>query len=444
MTEKILPSHGRPREEILRELTAARGGDIDWKSGKTFSLIYNCGEDVMSFANEAYSMFIIENGLGPMAFPSLRRLETEVVAMAANLLGGGAETVGSMTCGGTESIFMAVKTARDWARAKRPEVKEPEIVIPLTAHPAFDKAAHYLDMKIVHAPVDENFRATAKAVEESTTGNTVFIAASAMTYPHGVVDPIAEIAEFAASRKIWFHVDSCLGGMILPFARRLDHDIPDFDFSVPGVVSMSCDLHKYGYAPKGASLVLYRNKSYRSFQYFAYADWPGGVYGTSTFAGARTGGPIAGAWAVMNYLGEEGYLRLARKALDASRKLIDGVRAVPGLKVMGAPHATVFSIGSDTLNVYALSDALAKRGWLLEKQHLPPCLHVTVSPRHFDVADEFLAALADAAKEVGITDASAISQEAAMYGMMATMPDRRLASELAVEFLNDLYRLKDD
>lgn len=436
-----IPEKGIGRDEIMSELKGLKEGDASYSSGHLFSLIYNAGEEIMELGKDAYRLYITENGLSPFAFPSLKKMETETVAMCAALLGGDEKVVGSMTCGGTESIFMAVKTARDWARDKRSEVKAPEILIPASAHPAFVKAAHYLEMKVVHIPVGEDFRADVAAIKAAVNENTIMMAGSAMTYPQGMVDPIAELAAIAAENNIWFHVDSCLGGFILPYAKKLGYDIPEFDFSVAGVTSMSADIHKYAYAPKGASLVMYRNKEYRKYQYFAYADWAGGVYGTSTLAGARTGGAIAGAWATLRHIGIDGYLKLAKTAMETTKKLMDGVNAIDGLRVGGKPHATVFCIMGDGVNVYALSDEMHKRGWILEKQQLPPSLHMTVSPFHANVVDEFLKSLAEATDEVRGIDASKISGEAAMYGMMATMPDRKLAQDLAVQYLNDVYTL---
>ncbi len=441
MRKMNMPEKGMPKAEVMSRLKAMKSDDTDWKSGRMFSLIYNAGEEVREIAREAFDLYFMENGLSPFAFPSLRQLETEVIAMAAGLLGGDEETVGSFTCGGTESIFMAVKTARDWAGVERPEAKAPELIKPSTAHPAYNKSAHYLGLKVINVPAGDDFRADVEAMADAVNENTIMMVGSAMTYPHGIVDPIAELGEICAERNIWLHVDACLGGFILPFVKKLGYEVPDFDFSVPGVISMSADLHKYGFAAKGASTVLYRNSEYRGYQYYAYADFPGGVYATSTLTGARPGGPIAAAWAVMNSLGEEGYLAMARVAMETTKKLMKGVNSIPALKVLGKPHATVFAIASDTINVYALSDALKNRGWILEKQQMPPSIHVTVSPVHANLADDFLEDLEICVAEVEHMDASDLSEEAAMYGMMASMPDRSMARDFAVQYLNQLYRL---
>jgi glutamate/tyrosine decarboxylase-like PLP-dependent enzyme len=263
--------------------------------------------------------------------------------------------------------------------------------------------------------------------------------ASAPTYPHGVVDPIRELSDIAQERKLWLHVDACLGGFVLPFARRAGHSIPDFDFTVPGVTSISADVHKYGFAAKGASTVLYRDASFRKHQFYVHADWPGGVYGTPSLLGARPGGAIAAAWAVMNYLGEEGYTEIVASTMQTTRRLIEGARAIPGLGVLGEPDATIFAIGG-SLNVFALGDALKRRGWHLDPQQLPPALHVTVSPGHARVVEPFLQDLAAAADEVRDLPEEDLSGRAAMYGMLGSLPDRAMARDLVLHMLDGLYR----
>ncbi len=443
MKEMKMPEKGANSKDILDSIETFKENDLNWRGGRMFSLIYNPGAEVIEFGREAYNAYFMENGLSPFAFPSLRKMETEVIAMTAGMLNGDGRVVGSLTSGGSESIVMSVKTCRDRARAKKPGITKPNMVLPYTAHPAWVKSAHYFGLETRHVAAGEDFRADVGAMSDAADENTIMMIGSAMTYPHGVVDPIEELGELCASRDIWLHVDSCLGGFILPFVEKLGYEVPVFDFRVPGVTSMSADLHKYGFCPKGCSSVLYRNADYRQYQYFAFADFPGGVYGTSTVSGARPGGVIAAAWSVMHFLGVEGYLKLAGKSMATAEKIQKAVNDdIPGLYVLGRPHATVFAIGSDTLNVYALSDAMGERNWLLEKQHLPACLHVTVSPYHENVVDEFIADLAEAAKEIENVDASKLSEEAAMYGMMASMPDRSVAGQFAVQYLNDLYSLK--
>jgi sphinganine-1-phosphate aldolase len=441
MAQVQLPKKGIPGETLRAALQALKSDDSDWKNGRMFSLIYNAGEDVRQFADEAYAAFINENGLSPFAFPSLVKMETEVVSMVASLLGGDSDAVGSMTSGGTESIIMAVKAARDYARAHQPSIREPELVMPLSAHPAFNKAAHYLGLKTVIVPVDKSLRADVEAMRNAITENTVMMVGSAFSYPHGMIDPIEQLAETASEQGVWLHVDACVGGFVLPFLSRLGYAIPSFDFRVRGVNSISADIHKYGFIPKGASTVLYRNAELRQHQFFVYADWPGGVYATPSISGARSGGPIAASWAVMNYLGWEGYMDLARRAIETTKKLIKGIEDIPELYVLGEPQATVFAFGSDTLNVYALGEKMKSLRWYIDSQHLPPCLHMTVSPAHHFIVEPFLADLRTAVKEVAKLKAEDISGEAAMYGMIGSMPDRSAAQDFAVQYLSNIYRV---
>lgn len=475
-----LPAHGRPRTEILETMEAARDHDVHWRDGKVWSLVFHAGDDVSAVAKDAYVAFFSENGLNPTAFPSLRKFETEVVAMTADLLGGDPETVGNMTSGGTESILMAVKTARDWARAHHPERQPPEIVLPRSAHPAFDKAAHYFDVKLVKTPVGDDFRADVEAMRAAISENTIMLVGSAPSYPQGVVDPIREIAALAGERGLLCHVDACVGGFMLPFVRKLGYPIPDFDFSVPGVTSISVDLHKYGYAAKGASVILYRTPALRRFQFFVSTDWPGGIYVSPTMTGTRPGGSIAAAWAVMNYLGEERYLQIASEVMRTAVTLRDGVNATAGLSIMGHPHMSVMAIGSDAYDVFALGDEMGLRGWHLDRQQFPSTLHLTVNYAHVHMADQFLRDLRQSvltlrkpslskvstslqvgavrlaskilpssalsrltsasSKFTGVKGASLPTRSAAMYGMMAELPNRGDVDQLVLDLLDQMTR----
>jgi sphinganine-1-phosphate aldolase len=441
MGQISLPKKGMSKEDVLSNLKSFKSDDVKWHEGQLFGLIYEAGPDVEELVKEASALFLIENGLSPMAFPSLVKMETEVVSMVTSLSGGDGETVGNLTTGGTESIFMALKAARDWARETYPEIKAPEMIVPVTAHPAWNKAAHYLGFKINMMPVKDDLRADVAAIKDAITQNTIILGGTAVTYPHGMVDPIGEIAALAQERNLWLHVDACLGGLMLPFLKRLGNDITSYDFSVPGVTSISADIHKYAYTPKGVSTVMYRNRDFRKYQIFAYADWSGGIYATPCLAGGRPGGNIAAAWAVFHYLGEEGFLALAKKARAAAEKLIEGINAIPQLYVLGNPSATVFAFGSDEINIYELSARMATLGWHIEAQQLPPSLHMTVSPVHLSVADQFLDDMRRTIPEVPRVDAQNLSEQAAMYAMLGTMPDRRMAREFAVEYINNLYRV---
>ena len=400
-----LPKTGRPAAEILDELAALQSRDVDWKSGRAFSLAYHAGPDVLALATEALARFQSANALNAAAFPSLRAMQAEVVKMVADLLHGGPEAAGFMTSGGTESILLAVKAARSRGRARG--ITAPEMVLPTTAHAAFEKGAEYFGVTSVRVPVAESFRADADAMAAAITSRTVMLVASAPAYPQGVVDPVAAIAALAHARDLNCHVDACMGGVTLPMLERLGQPIPPFDFRVPGVTSMSVDLHKYGYTAKGASVIVHRSKELRKQQTFFTDNWLGGLYASSGVLGTKSGGPIAAAWAVMRYLGEEGYLRLTRTALEATDALIAGLRRLPGARVLGAPDATLVAFTFDDADAFAVGDALATRGWVVDQQKPPPSLHCTVNAVHGPVIAEFLGDLERALTEVRAAGASA-------------------------------------
>ncbi|RYE94700.1 MAG: aspartate aminotransferase family protein [Myxococcales bacterium] len=417
-------------------MEAMGAGDTRWREGRAFSLVYLADEDVLEVLHGAATRFFSENALNPMAFPSLRRFESEVLAMGADLLGL-PEAAGAMTSGGTESILMAVKTARDWARKQQPHIKAPEMVLPVSVHPAFIKAAKYFDVTPVITPVGADFRADVAAIEAAITDNTILLVGSAPSYPQGVIDPIEAIAGLAQKRGLLCHVDACVGGYQLPFLRKLGRPIPPFDFRVPGVTSMSADLHKYGYAAKGASTIFYRTRELRRMQHVAYADWTGGLYVSPGLPGTRPSGPIAAAWAIMNFLGEDGYVRLTKRALDAMQAIRAGVGAIEGLTLLGEPDATMFAFGSDSIDVYALADALTARGWHLDRQQRPASLHLSVMPGHLARVDEFLSDLRACVE--GLRGGGPVAEgTAAMYGMLGTLPDRGAVTELLLDFIDGL------
>jgi sphinganine-1-phosphate aldolase len=434
---KHLPESGVKKDDVFQTMEQYRADDADWKRAKTWSLVYFAGEDILEVAKEAYTRFFSENGLNPIAFPSLRRFERDVVQMSLSMMNAPPEAAGSMTGGGTESLLMAVKTAREWARKTRPHVKEPEMLIPISAHPALEKAAHYFDVKSVHIPLGADYRADVEAAKGLVTPNTIMILGSAPAYPHGVVDPIAGLAAIAAKHGILCHVDACLGGFLLPFFPGIGRELPHFDFRVPGVTSMSADIHKYGYAAKGASVVLYRTRELRRHQYFSYADWPGGLYASPSMAGTRPGGAIAAAWAVMNYLGQKGYERLARETMATADALREGIDAIPELRILGKPDASVFAFDSEKVDVYQLADAMEKKGYKLDRQQRPPSLHMMVTPAHAVIKDAFLAELRQGVLELSETKPVA-EGAAAMYGMLGAAPDRAAVSGMLIDFMDGL------
>ena len=338
--------------------------------------------------------YLHDNALNPFKYPSVLQMELDVVAMAADLVHT-APDAGSMSSGGTESIFLAVQVARDHNRTAR-GIAEPQLLTAETAHPAFAKAAKYLDIEHVRFAVGDDGRADPEAMEAAITDRTGLIVGSAPCYPYGVIDPIEAMAAVAAEREILFHTDACLGTWLLPWWERLGETVPPWDFRVPGVTSISGDVHKYGYTFKGASVVLYRSRDLLKHQHFWYDDWPGGLYASGTSAGTRSAAPIAGAWAAINHLGQDGYLRLAEVVRDTTRALYDGVQAIDGLRVTHEPDMSLFEIGpEDGVDIGAVGDVMDDRGWNMDRQQ--GGLHLMVSPYHAKVVDQFLTDLTDAA-----------------------------------------------
>jgi glutamate/tyrosine decarboxylase-like PLP-dependent enzyme len=436
-----IPSTGRDHDDLLRTMEGFRHGDADWKDGRTWSLVYYAGEAHHELLKKAHHLFFTENALNPMAFKSLKRMEAEVVQMTASMLHAGPGACGTMTTGGTESILMAVKAARDRARAHKPWIRSPEMVAPRTIHAAFDKAAHYFGVRLRHADIGPDHRADVEAMRRLVNRNTVLLAASAPQYPHGVVDPIAAIGDLATERGLPFHVDACIGGFVLPWVEKLGYPLPRFDFRVPAVTSMSADLHKYGFASKGASVVVYRDMSYLTHQFFVATDWPGGIYVSPSMTGTRAGGPIAAAWASLMAMGESGFLDHTRRAMDAARRLQDGIAAIPGLQVLGPPDATLVTwVSRDAaVDVYAVADQLEARGWSVDRQQRPASVHCTVTSNHLPIIDEYLRDLAAAVAFVKEHPEIAKSGNAAMYGMMAKVPFRGMIKQSVRKVMEGLY-----
>lgn len=427
-----IPQQGLSREEILNTLQAFKVRDMDWKAGKVWCYVYNPGEDPAEVTRAAYLSFLTENGLDPTVFPSLLKLEIDVVRANINLLRGDSNAVGHLTTGGTESIMLAVKTARDKARADHPEITQPEIVLPKTAHAAFHKAAHYLSVKPVLVDIDpQTFKVRAEEMRAAISPNTILLVASAPSYSQGVIDPIAEIGKIAQEKNLLFHVDACVGGLQLSFLRKLGYAIPDFDFTVPGVTSISTDLHKYGYAAKGCSVIMYRNRDIRKYQIFACTDTTGYTLINPTMLSSKTGGPMAGAWAILNFLGEEGYKKIVKEVQEATKRLINGVNAMEDLQVLGEPVMCMFSFKSDTINVYQLADEMNKRGWYIQGQFSTPLtprnLHISVNQGTIHNVDALLKDLGEcveAVKKMTPIDSDAIN---AMVGAALQSPNPEAA-----------------
>jgi sphinganine-1-phosphate aldolase len=399
---KAIPTKGRPWSELKAELEDAKKNDFSWRKGRMALYFYYLNEEVKRVQQEAYLAYWTENAMGQRAFPSMQKLESEVMQMGLSLLNAPATAAATFTSGGTESIFLAVKTARDWARATK-GIATPNMIMPRTAHPAFDRAAEYLSINVIRVKSTRNdFRADVQEMERRINKDTIMLVGSAPNYPYGVFDQIGEIAALAAARGLWMHVDACVGGYLAPFVRKLGYDIPDFDFSIPGVMSMSADLHKYGYAAKGASLMMLRDGELLKHQTFTFNNWERGAYANNTAQGTRSGGAVAAAWAVMNFLGEEGYMKWAAVLMDTVEKLTSGIKAIPGLTVLEPHELCLFvyrSIDAD-VDIGAVAEAMTARGWFVGRQAEPPGIHMHLNPVHAETADEYLEHLREAVAEV--------------------------------------------
>jgi glutamate/tyrosine decarboxylase-like PLP-dependent enzyme len=475
------PESGLPAINIMSDLKTLKSKDASWRNGRMFGYIYHAGSRESKIIEQAYHLFCNENALNPSLFSSLRQLENETVAMVADLLHAGDGFAGNLTTGGSESILVAVKTGRDWAKKHKPEITEPEMIAPVTTHPAFSKAADLTGVRVRYAAIREDKKVDVSEVEKLINGNTVMLTASAPCFPYGVVDPIEEIGALALKYSIPFHVDSCLGGLMLPFLEDLGYPVPLFDFRVKGVTSISADMHKYGYSPKGASVILYRSHELRKSQYFVMSSWPGGLYASPTMLGTRSGAPIAAAWAALRTIGREGYMRMAEAVMKTTLRMKNGIETVDGLKVIAQPVMSIFAFTSVKHDIYRIGDELAKRGWNLDKLQFPPALHMTVSYCNTGHEDEFLSALRESVAAVEGHKAAEISTHvlisivrtmskylpvkwfrkltsrftgsvknsekgaatagAAAYGMMVAIDNRENVDEIMLSVLDKLYTI---
>lgn len=398
------PEHGRPVDDVIADLEAKRVGDVKWRDGRAFGMIYSGGPTVHEAAERAAALYLHENALNTKAFPSLGEIQSEVVGWTASLLNGPETVGGFLTSGGTESILCGVLAARERAREER-GIRDGEIVLAESAHAAFHKAAHLFGLKVRKTPVRADWTADVEAMAGEVGPNTVLVVGSAPQYPQGVVDPIPAIAELAASVGANCHVDACMGGFVLPFAEMLGRDVPPWDFRVDGVHSISADIHKLGYAPKGVSVIVHRTKALRRYQTFVFEDWLGGFYASPNLQGTRSGLPMAAAWAVVQHLGLEGYLALTRQTLDNADRMRDGIAAIDGVRVLGDGRLHLIAMAADPaaatpVDVFALGDALLARGWFHDRQGPPDTLHSTVSNSNTGVIEQYLADLEASVAEV--------------------------------------------
>ncbi|RNF26414.1 putative sphingosine 1-phosphate lyase [Trypanosoma conorhini] len=450
---KKLPEKSTTDENVLRIVhTLHEDLDKPYEAGGLSGAVYHGGAAHTELINRVMEVFQWSNPLHSDVFGATRKMEAEVVSMVVHMFNGHLlpDACGTLTSGGTESILMALRSYRDWGRARR-GIEHPSVVVGVTAHPAFDKAAEYFGITLIKIPVDPvTQRVDAKEVEKHIKHNTVAIVGSAPTFPHGVLDPISELSEVACRHEIGLHVDCCLGGFIVPFMERAGFPVPIVDFRLPGVTTISCDTHKYGYAPKGTSTILYRTKELRSFQFCCVADWPGGIYCSPAVSGSKPGNVIAGAWAAMIRMGEEGYVRNCHKIVEARMKITSALRKLPYITILGDPITSVFAFNSDYVDIYVLGDRLGERGWELNRLQFPSGLQfsVTLLQTQEGVADRFIRDVTSVGDEMygAVKQAEEEGKSVkrgetggTVYGSQQRVSDRSIVKDVLREFLNQYY-----
>ncbi len=443
MSFSSLPKSGIKREDILDEMEKLRSiEERTWREGFASGAVYHGDESHIDFVTRVYALHSQSNPLHPDIWPSTTKFEAEIVSMTAHMLHGDpAQGIcGTVSSGGTESILLAMKTYRDWARDSK-GITQPEIIAPTTAHAAFDKAAQYFCMKIIRTPIGADFRAEVKAMKAAITENTVALVGSSPPFPHGIVDPLDEISELAREHDIGCHTDACLGGFVLPWVEKLGYDVPTFDFRLPGVTSISADTHKYGYAPKGTSVVLYRNHDLRHYQYFSTTDWPGGLYNSPNLSGSRPGGLSAACWAAMVSMGERGYLQAARQIMETAIWITEEIKKIVELQVLGEP-LFVIAFASDSLNIYQVMEYMGRKGWGLNGLHLPPSIHLCVTLRHTTagVKERFIDDLQEAVAHVK-DNPQAPEGIGPVYGMAASPDFRGMVSDVLNWYLDKQFEV---
>ncbi|XP_045423952.1 sphingosine-1-phosphate lyase 1 isoform X2 [Lemur catta] len=437
---KALPSQGLSSSAVLEKLKDYSSMDVFWQEGRASGAVYSGEEQLTQLLVKAYGDFAWSNPLHPDIFPGLRKIEAEIVKMTCSLFNGGPDSCGCVTSGGTESILMACKAYRGLAFEKG--IKTPEIVAPQSAHAAFDKAANYFGMKIVRVPLNKMMEVDVRAMRRAITSNTAMLVCSVPQYPHGVIDPVPEVAKLAVKYKIPLHVDACLGGFLIVFMEKAGYPLEQpFDFRVKGVTSISADTHKYGYAPKGSSVVLYSDKKYRNYQFFVATDWPGGIYASPTVAGSRPGGISAACWAALMYFGENGYVEATKQIIKTARFLKSELENIKGIFVLGNPQVSVIALGSRDFDIYRLYNLMTAKGWSLNQLQFPPSIHFCVTSVHTRkrVAIQFLKDIRESVTQIMKNPKAKTTGLGAIYGMVQTTVDRDLIAELSSDFLDCLY-----
>ncbi len=446
-----LPEKGRDKQEIINLMNSLYSREeARWKDGYVSGAVYHGDENHIDFLNNVYAINSQSNPLHSDLWPSTTKFEAEVVAMTANMLNADRvcenpqsndAVCGVISSGGTESILLAIKTYRDWAKDVK-GITEPEMIVPTTAHAAFDKAAQYFNIKMIRIPVGADFKADVTQTADAITPNTIVLVGSAPSFPHGTIDPIAQLSALALKNGLGFHTDACLGGFILPWADKLGYEVAPFDFRLPGVTSVSIDTHKYGYAAKGSSVILYRNPKLRNYQFYTITDWPGGLYFSPTFAGSRPGALIATAWAAMVTIGERGYMDIAKRILETGAEIKNGIEEIPELYILGDPLWDI-AFSSKTLDIYKIMDYMTERNWNLNGLQHPPAVHICLTHRHSrpGLAAKFIADLKFAVQQVAKNPDQETAGMGRLYGMAAQIPDKAMVDGFLRAYIDMLYKV---
>ncbi|MFK3758146.1 pyridoxal phosphate-dependent decarboxylase family protein [Lysobacter enzymogenes] len=390
---KTLPARGQPWSELHDALSALRSADTDWRHGRDSLDVYYAGEDVLDVARRAYAMFISENARAPQ-FPSLQRMQDDLLQISLSLLGGGREAAGTVTIGNAESALLAVRSAYRAFRARRPQVRRPHLLVPASVHPVYEQAADMMGLELIRVAIGGDYRASVQTIGQCIEAETMMIVASAPSLPFGTIDPIEALGRIARDRDVWLHVDACIGGFLAPHVARIVPAVPRFDLSLPGVRSLAADLHKFGYAANGVSVLLYADADDQAHQLFEYDQWPKGLWRSQTLSGTLAGGAVASAWAVMHYLGETGYRTLAQRVMHLRDRYLEGIERISGLHVLGQPDLSVIAFGSDEFDIHAIGDAMQARSWHISRLTAPAALHMTVTPVHDQAVEAYLDDLA--------------------------------------------------
>ena len=404
MSKDKIPKTGIDEKDLFEYMENSMHSDIDWRSGKTFGAVYYPGDKYSKAISNAYIKYMHENAFDPQLFSSILTMENELVQQTASLFSSNQKLFGNLTSGGTESIFLSLLSARNWSK-KQKTIKNPEVILSSSAHPAFLKAMNFLKIKPVIVPTNKDFNLNLNGFKEAINQNTILLVASAPAYPTGMIDPISELSILALENKLLLHVDACIGGFLLSYLKKCNYNIPPFDFNLDGVSSLSVDLHKYAYAPKGSSVLLYRNDELRKQQFSVYPNWEGGIYGSTSFLGTKPGGIVAASWFALNHIGENGYIELTQKTMSATKVIYDFIQKSEHLSLIGNPIMSLIAFHSEKYDIYHIADELSNLGWYIGRLQNPRGIHLVVSQIHADgAAENFIADLQSVLKSLSSSE----------------------------------------